>query len=394
MSNRVVYVIESLFSQRDYDRYGIEILLKNGFEVEVWDFTPFLHPRVWQEVSVPDAIAYSGYRRFFTRGDAAAALAMLTDRPFVVCLIPYRWQSMWLYRAMSKCRLNYGLLMVNALPEVCPRDRRAGILAEFAHFHFLQWCNALFRRLPPRLLGIRPAVLVLAGGERSIRRNTPIGRDTTILWAHSHDYDASLKADQGALLADKTTGIFLDEYLPFHPDYVHAGGAPPCSPEEYYPALCRFFTCLERDYGVQIVIAAHPKSHYDEHPEYFGGRPVLRGQTGSLVRQCGFVLAHSSQSINFAVLFKKPVVFVTTDRLRQNEWFGPYIDLTASLLKKTAVNVDAPDHLDWAKESTVDEDAYERYREAYIKRKNTPDKPSWQILADFLKLRMDPTVSV
>ena len=39
---KVIYIIETRFNKRDYDRFGIEILKKNGFEVEVWDFTPFL----------------------------------------------------------------------------------------------------------------------------------------------------------------------------------------------------------------------------------------------------------------------------------------------------------------------------------------------------------------
>ena len=39
---KIIFFIEAHFNQRDYNRFGIPVLLENGFEVEVWDFTPFL----------------------------------------------------------------------------------------------------------------------------------------------------------------------------------------------------------------------------------------------------------------------------------------------------------------------------------------------------------------
>jgi hypothetical protein len=41
---KIIYLIESPFNKRDYERFGIETFIQDGFEVYVWDFTPFLRP--------------------------------------------------------------------------------------------------------------------------------------------------------------------------------------------------------------------------------------------------------------------------------------------------------------------------------------------------------------
>ena len=38
-----ILFLESKFSLRDYNRFGIDILSNNGFHVSVWDFTSALH---------------------------------------------------------------------------------------------------------------------------------------------------------------------------------------------------------------------------------------------------------------------------------------------------------------------------------------------------------------
>src|SRR5659263_764356 len=96
---RIIFFVESSFNQRDYDRFGIETLQKNGFEVEVWDFTPFLHPQVIDKVKVPDSINWKNCHSFLTWNDAFSAILKLPYSCFIVCLIGYQFKSFSVYRA-------------------------------------------------------------------------------------------------------------------------------------------------------------------------------------------------------------------------------------------------------------------------------------------------------
>jgi hypothetical protein len=246
----------------------------------------------------------------------------------------------------------------------------------------------ILSRIPFWLMGIRPAAVILAGGKGAVRcKRYPVNRQTTVLWAHTRDYDVYLNEKEKPVQVDGKMGVFLDEYVPFHPEHKKESWPypPPCNESEYYPGLRRFFDYLELEYGVRIVIAAHPSARYDDGLDYFGGRKVVQGRSIELVRQAGFVISHNSTALNFAVLFNKPVLFIDNDKMRQCLTDAHQIGAIAHYLNKPPINVDAPFRLDWEKELTVDQEAYARYREAYIKRDGSPEKHSSQILADFVK---------
>ena len=48
----------------------------------------------------------------------------------------------------------------------------------------------------------------------------------------------------------------------------------------------------------------------------FGGRELLQGETARLVNDSSLVIAHYSYAVNFAVLYRKPLIFLTTDELK------------------------------------------------------------------------------
>lgn len=385
MINRVVFFIESPLNERDYNRFGIEILQKNGFAVEVWDFTPLVNPQVLAQVTVPDPVSYSGYRQFSTREEMRAAIAKLNRECFVVCIIVYRYESLPIYRALSHATVQYCVLRLNALPVIDTGN--FPVVEKVFRSSPEKLIKALLRRVPFRFIGIRPATVFLAGGERSIccGPNYPIHRTTKILWAHALDYDLYLNEKDKPIEVDTNMGVFLDQYLPFHSDTVHLGTLSSSRPQDYYPSLCKFFDHLESKYGARIVIAAHPRSRYDNYSDYFGGRPVWRGKTLELIRKARFTITHGSTAVNFAVLFNKPVLLITTTQIEEDRSHAPWINGMASWLNKTPINIDASFKLDWGKELTIDSKAYARYREAYIKKSGSPETHTWQIVADFLK---------
>jgi len=43
---KIIYFTGSPFNWRDYERFGVDTFILDGFEVYVWDFTPFVHAEV------------------------------------------------------------------------------------------------------------------------------------------------------------------------------------------------------------------------------------------------------------------------------------------------------------------------------------------------------------
>ena len=53
---------------------------------------------------------------------------------------------------------------------------------------------------------------------------------------------------------------------------------------EWYPSLRKFMEKLEEIHNLRFVIAAHPKSNFNDDSEEFGGRSIYYGKAQELVR--------------------------------------------------------------------------------------------------------------
>ena len=384
MINKILFFTNYPFTQRDYVRFGIDILTQNGFNIEIWDFTPILRSHVIDAVEIFDSINIKHYHQFLCLHDAKHAIGKLNPSCFIVNLINYDLKSFSIYRVISDTKLPYCVLTALALPLPINKKSFINRLKESTPFEVL---NKIFTNIPYNFMGIRPATTILVGGIASTESNYPINKQTEILWLHTLDYDLYLNelcsTDMDKI--DLNMGVFIDQYLPHHPDYITLNKTHPTTPSEYYPKINKFFDNLENKYGVNITIAAHPSSNYDKYPDYFGGKPVIKESTIKLIKKCGFVIAHASTAINFAVLFNKPVLFITTKELQQNI-MSSYIESMALKLGKKPICIDDPTNINSEIDYlSINEKAYATYKNSYVKKDGSDDLPFWQIFANYIK---------
>jgi hypothetical protein len=203
--------------------------------------------------------------------------------------------------------------------------------------------------------------------------------------AHSFDHDHHLLTSRRESKAEPTkTVVFLDEYGPFHPDFELLSCTFPCGTEEYYANLNSFFHLVEERFGCSVLIAAHPKSRYEERGNLFEERSIVRGNTGQLVQEAKFVLAASSTSVNFAVIYSKPIVFLAINPRVQN-FLDNKIRHLAFQFGKQPIHWTGKGDVDWDSELNIDEKRYADYMSTYIKKPGSPEKPCWEIFANYLE---------
>jgi hypothetical protein len=380
----IVYLIEYPFNRRDYDRYGFELLKANGFDIEVWDFTPFLKPQVNNKDIVPDPINFDRHSQFNSMKEACTALKSLHSGTMIICLITLNVSSNPLFRAMTESCLPYCILIGSRYP-LRTRGRK--------EFHFKEKLlelspgkvgNKIYNSIPLRYLKLQSASFALVtGGMGTLGSNRMIGPGTEVIHAHSFDYDIFLNHKDNNAAEVKNLAVFLDEYLPFHPDYKYHGMKRFSTAEAYYAPLCNYFSYLESECNLEVVIAAHPRSQYD-NPDYFAGRHVMTGRTAELVKQSKLVLLHSSTAVNYAVLFKKPLVFLTSDSLNTSG-LREYIFRMASLFGKKPININREADYRCEHLFDLDDSLYATYKNKFIKTEGSKEGLSWQIFADHIK---------
>jgi len=241
----------------------------------------------------------------------------------------------------------------------------------------------LTRALVRRLAGpsVRPG-LVIVSGKKSIG---PTGNNYEVLRAHNLDYDIYLGLQSVEVPAEEYA-VFIDQDLCSHSDNIRENIDSYVTPSKYFPALCRGLKRISALLTVSMRIAAHPRaSCRDRGADCFEGIPVEYGKTAELIRSCRLVLCHYSTAAQFAVLFKKPVVFVTTDELASSA-VGRYVADFAAALGKPVVNLDGDlESVDWQKELRVDDQRYDAYRNEYIKIDGSPEMPYWEIVINHIE---------
>lgn len=416
----LIFIVETPFMQRDEDRYGILYLMQNGINVKVFDLTLFLRPHlrdlkieytiersyiykvetyeVFNELS--NQIDSSDYILYFLGYNQLILEMVLRNKPTIVYTytntIPFYFKKISFWYSLS---LLYFFCQI--------KDEKL-------LFHPLKFINKFIEALAGRLRSkveksnepnFYNKYLVIAGGLNSVDNRYPIeiNNDQKKIWCHTLDYDIYLNLIRASFSKEiiindiyqksyklKTFEyiLFLDEYLPFHPDYKIQNIPPDETAQNYYKSLCIFFEEIEKKFKKEIIIAAHPRSNYQDRPNYFGNRKVFLNNTGILVKNSELVLMHASTSINFVNLFKKKVIFFCTYNMSCR--MKRYVKILANWHDTGVVQLDRNGYpIDQKFINNIASGKafinYLDYRESYIKKTGSPEKYSWEILLDKIK---------
>ena len=233
---------------------------------------------------------------------------------------------------------------------------------------------------------VKPFNIIFGGGRLSInayRNHYPIGLTTKCYDIHSFDYDIFLRGLDSGCNNDSDDSdyiVFIDQYLPYHPDYTFLNKENLIEPVTYYKKMNVFFESVESKYNMPVVIAEHPRAFYDDKGDPYRGRRMVKNQTNYLIKNSSFVIMHASTAVVFGVLYKKPIVFVSGNSYPEK--FNNAITSFAKALNKLPVNLDRePFDIDLS----VDEASYQNYKRDYVKAGNN-ERFFWDQVIEQLSL--------
>ena len=386
--NRVIILVGTTFNARDYKRFGVDILLKNGFDVHVIDFSPLLHPKFYETVEIHDVVEYPNHRYVRSISDVNNELKNFTRNSLIISLLPFGPNVYKVFRLISKYSIPYAILAFQPVVfEACFKNEDLSILEKITRkiskFRLSNFQHYLLAYLPISLLGLKPAKYAFCALSKSNIRFKLVGKSTEVVMIHTLDYDNYL--DSISSPAENTnTIVFLDQNLPLHSDeLLHPTNNRP-TPDEYFPEMCSAFDRIERIFNAKIIICCHPRSNRSQLTDYYNGREVVIGETNETVRGCKFCIAHYSGSISYAVLYRKPIIFITTDSLKKS-MLGYKTTEYASCFNKRVINISKDFFLDVKKDLYLDEDIYQKYMNDFIKSNNSCNGKFWDVVSEKIK---------
>ncbi len=231
---------------------------------------------------------------------------------------------------------------------------------------------------------VMPDFVVVGGSEevKRVRRDFP--RSTKIVLANSSDFSTTIRLAKNVLDVSPSA-IFLDTGFPGFPrDEIIEKTGEILKSEDWYPILSRFFNNVEKSLDLRVSISVHPKHIGRDHQPLFGQRETLGGQTAKVVSQSKLVIATNSTAISYAIVFAKPLILVTSDKIEnsQDKYKSSLIQNISRDTGATIFNIDRHYSAQDIKAALIiDHKKYESYKQKYLTSR-TDGKPNYQVILD------------
>lgn len=396
MKEKIAIIVDISFTKRDYERFGIKTL-KKKFNVFIFDFTNTFSKSLKNFQYSKKTYKCKGYysiknlnilKKFVEKYKFTNCINYISNKD-----LDFKIINIFKKKKIPVVKIQNGLA-------IGPGDQRTffqklHILAlKFTNKkRFISFLKNNFEKLKRKIYkndGINLIFdKIVITGKKGLQDNE-IDTKTKIIYAHSFDYDNYLKKnDNIKTIKKKPYAVFLDQYLPHHPDApIFFGVDPRCTKEKYYPALNNFFNIFEKKFNMQVIICAHPKSDYKSNPNCLYGRKFVKNKTLELVKGSSLVFAHCSTTITYAVIYNKPLVFLLSDEyIRSFDNYTPFV--IAKKLNSACYNIDKKNNIFNIQRKDlfkIHKKKYQIYKNEYIKYPGSSNEPFWEIFNNKINL--------
>lgn len=360
MRSRVIYLSCIPLTDKVARDWFVTYLVENSVDVEFWDISFLLGNSEVGNKLPPQA----SYVRVISDTTSLKQAIESNARGIYVLLLMKIWRFRQVFKLLTLHKCKTVAIAWGSMPS-CSTGSRHSIWRIVASP--MRIFAIIRNRLQSALLAqhwyIKPYDIVFAAGEAMLKRQRYAHRKIPIALCDFDQYFLALQKRKP--LVEVKYAVFLDIYLPYHSD-LRLVGMSPIDPERYYRELNHFFSALEDQHHIEIVIAAHPKATYRGNE--FSGRKIFWGETPELVKDAELVVAHASTSVSYAVLNYKPLLFIFTDEMKEcyKNSFLPHILSMASYLDALLVNISQLEAQTTLNPTQVKEERYDSYRHEFI----------------------------
>lgn len=384
---KIIILTEVGFSKRDYFRWGINKIEKI-FDIKILDFTKISYPHFF-EVHKEKVYEPRNYHEIREINKAKILIDNFKPTYAFDNMNSDSNNSSEIRKFLKQKKIKTIHIQSGLVPTV-----KRNIYEKLHRIFFLFLRPEIFYSKIKKILKNKysgqnrdkNSEIILISGLKGINE---INKNKEIIYSHSYDYELYLDYKKNLNQIDspkKNFIVFLDQYLPFHPGAVMRGEKPKATKKNYYPKINNFFSFLENKTNKKVLIASHPRADYSkENP--FQNRDLIKDKTIELVNNADIVLAHTSTSISYAVLFNKPLIFLTSNEIiRSYDDFR--INSLARELNSALINIDESksfsEIIDLSKISKISNEKYLDYKRNYIKHPYSENISMWDNMANIL----------
>lgn len=379
MLDKIVFIRFLPLSEYIYKSYFIGELVQGGFDVEYWDTYDICFNKKNIELQT---FENDIERKIYNVKEFVTYISKKSRSKQKIIYIPlmyYTWDTRKIFKILGDYQCLVGLFYNDLMPSMPQSNKLSFSVLKKINYgsvrNYIKLCLARAYKVYNKL--------TLANVIFGIEQSKELFHHKEFIPIHSSDYDLSLSKCNRLIEEDYI--VFLDQYLPMHQDFKLMG-IKTVTEEKYFSEINKLFDLIEKEYNMKVVIAAHPKAMLYKEQNYFNNRDVYFGETNRLTKHSSLVLLHDSTSISFAIIYNKPILFITTSEMEQYMdsdmlFINKMSNTLASLIISTSNPIELPD-------LALNQDSSEQYKvyaRKYLFSESVKDVLTIDVLLNYFK---------
>jgi hypothetical protein len=387
--SKIIFLRYIPLTKKIYEDFYMEVIQSRGIVLEYWDLSELFFKSNYDQEDSSHLVTTLKFKTYI---DFEKCLDRQGDKSktLFISIMTFNWRIKRLYLILKKYECILGVFGRNIFP-VCT-ERKS--LARVFSLNPFKLRNALKNTLNNynfmqnyKRGKLKKYDIVFLGGKFGWQGIGQISweeaQKTDIVKINSDDYDRFLENKDCDRIIQGKYILFLDSYLPFHPD-AKLFGIKTIQAEKYFIPLNDYFSRVEDHFGVPVIVAAHPKAIRYADNNHFDNRQIIFNKTVVLSKYAEFVISHASTAINYPIAFNVRLHFITSENIRNSLFsfhnntihFANYLGCNFQWFDKKTGAINVIKELPYAR--------YEQYKYDFMTSKETENSLTKNIFMEYL----------
>jgi len=363
---KIIVISNDIWENSD-ETWGFDTFSKNGYHVEIWRVGALTScTKIWTTPHFDyPVITIKSYRELIRR-----ILTMSIHKPMYLFYIA---GEQHLDKEKALIRIMGGQYCNVSIGPLGSRNNHLRLkeVSRTEH-HWMDWFPAKYNFLGAEI------------HKCGLHSKYEIEKGNNIM-LHIYDYDCYLRNQKFELKEDdpKEYILYYDQNFLEHKDITNFGLRKWIPNEKVYISEIQgFLDDIEKYFKLPIVIAAHPTAAQSDLKKIYGDRKIVYGNTCGYTKNSKFVIAFTSGAINYAVLYKKPILFWTCYQLKNTDLYLEWQCVKCSILKGRILNISSKSNKNYEDYLTNPQN-YEKFL-GYITADKNENRLFFDIVVDYL----------
>lgn len=319
---KIIFLFNCPFVRSFVNKYCLWELISLGFSVLIFDLSKVLEPEYNKSTTAKlsedtrfEIIIMQSYKQI------ESYIEKRKKDSIFFPMFDYIYSTRKIFSLFTKYDIDYVYVNTLLSPLFSPSDGTRNIRISAKTLSISHLRAAFFHRIIRKILYHKQARAIFFCGKKAedfYFSEGACGKETKRTYLYSFDYE-NLIQTQPYDNAGRKYCVFIDQYIPYHPDnVVHKKII--IDPDIYYEELENMLNEIGRKLNLEIIIASHPQSNYTDK-KYLQDYKIVYGQTASLVKNAELICTHFSTAGIYAVMLKKPLILLNIKILRSIQFF-------------------------------------------------------------------------